>query len=89
MPQTIALRIRKFFNNPLLNRRQFQIEAFHEQDEDISKKKIQAQIAKKFNTDPQLIVIFGQRTVFGGCKTTGFGLIYSNMDSLKKFEPKH
>ena len=26
---------------------------------------------------------------FGGGKSTGFGLIYDNLDSAKKFEPKY
>eukprot|EP00958_Prasinococcus_capsulatus_P028452 scaffold6758_cov350-Prasinococcus_capsulatus_cf.AAC.3 len=39
--------------------------------------------------DPQNVVLFGFRTQFGGGKSTGFGLIYDNLDSLKKFEPKY
>lgn len=29
------------------------------------------------------------RTVFGGGRSTGFALIYDNLESAKKFEPKH
>ena len=39
--------------------------------------------------DPQCIVVFGFRTQFGGGKSTGFGLIYDNLDAVKKFEPKY
>lgn len=31
----------------------------------------------------------GFRTAFGGGKSTGFALIYDNMDAAKKFEPKY
>lgn len=39
--------------------------------------------------DPQTIVLFGFRTQFGGGKSTGFGLIYENVEILKKLEPRY
>lgn len=39
--------------------------------------------------DPQTIFVFGFRTQFGGGKSSGFGLIYDNLDSAKKYEPKY
>ena len=39
--------------------------------------------------DNACISLFGFRTQFGGGKSTGFGLIYDNVDAMKKFEPKH
>jgi hypothetical protein len=39
--------------------------------------------------DPNCIFVFKFRTHFGGGKSTGFGLIYDNLDSAKKFEPKY
>ena len=39
--------------------------------------------------DPKTVVLFGFRTAFGGGKSTGFGLIYDNMEALSKFEPKY
>ena len=39
--------------------------------------------------DPNSIFVFKFRTHFGGGKSTGFGLIYDNLDSAKKFEPKY
>lgn len=38
---------------------------------------------------PECIQLFGFRTIFGGGKSTGFGLIYDSVEALKKFEPKH
>ena len=37
----------------------------------------------------QLVFLFGFRIAFGGGKSTGFGLIYDDMDAAKQFEPKH
>lgn len=39
--------------------------------------------------DPQTIILFGFRTQFGGGKSTGFGLIYENVEVLKKLEPRY
>jgi hypothetical protein len=36
-----------------------------------------------------LIYLFGFRTAFGGGKSTGFCLIYDNLEAAKKYEPKH
>ena len=40
-------------------------------------------------SDNACVSLFGFRTQFGGGKSTGFGLIYDNVDAMKKFEPKH
>ena len=40
-------------------------------------------------SDNACVSLFGFRTQFGGGKSTGFGLIYDNIDAMKKFEPKH
>jgi ribosomal protein S24E len=39
--------------------------------------------------DPNTIFVFKFRTHFGGGKSTGFGLIYDNLEAAKKFEPKY
>jgi ribosomal protein S24E len=39
--------------------------------------------------DPNCIFVFKFRTHFGGGKSTGFGLIYDNLESAKKYEPKY
>ncbi|KAF9090355.1 ribosomal 40S subunit protein S24B, partial [Mortierella sp. AM989] len=37
----------------------------------------------------EVVFCFGFRTAFGGGKSTGFALIYDNLESAKKFEPKY
>jgi small subunit ribosomal protein S24e len=39
--------------------------------------------------DKSLIILFGFRTKFGGGRSSGFALIYENVESAKKFEPKY
>merc|ERR1712080_769178 len=53
----------------------------------VSKADLSEQLAGKFRTDAQNVVLFGFKTKFGGGRSTGFCLVYDNLDSLKKFEP--
>ncbi len=39
--------------------------------------------------DETTIFVFGFKPIFGGGRTTGFGLIYDNAVSAKRFEPKY
>ena len=39
--------------------------------------------------DLNTIFVFGMKTQFGGGKSTGFGLIYDNLEAAKSFEPKY
>lgn len=41
-----------------------------------------------YKADPQAVVVFGNKTAFGGGKSTCFALIYDNVDAVKSFEPK-
>jgi len=41
-----------------------------------------------YKTDKERVVTFGFRTQFGGGRSTGFGLIYDDEASQKKFEPR-
>ena len=51
---------------------------------------LKEKLAKMYEVkDPNCIFVFKFRTHFGGGKSTGFGLIYDNLDSAKKFEPKY
>lgn len=62
----------------------------HPNRANVSKADIQAQIAKFRDVrDPTTIFLFGFRSAFGGGKSTGFGLIYDNIDEAQKFEPAH
>jgi len=46
-------------------------------------------VAKLHKTDPKNVVLFGFSSTYGGGRSTGFGLIYDDEASLKKFEPKY
>ena len=51
---------------------------------------LREKLAKMYDvSDNACVSLFGFRTQFGGGKSTGFGLIYDNIDAMKKFEPKH
>ena len=55
---------------------------------------LQAELCEKLTKmydvkDPNCVFVFGMRTQFGGGKSSGFGLIYDNVDAAKKFEPKY
>lgn len=39
--------------------------------------------------DPSRIFVYGFRIQYGGGKSTGFGLIYDDLESAKKFEPQY
>ncbi|CAO3590395.1 unnamed protein product [Absidia cylindrospora] len=42
-----------------------------------------------YKTNKDVVSVFGFKTHFGGGRTTGFGLVYDNVEALKKFEPKY
>lgn len=42
---------------------------------------------RRYKTTPDVIFVFGLTTLFGGGKTTGFGMIYDSLDYAKKSEP--
>ena len=51
---------------------------------------LREKLAKMYDiADATQVSLFGFRTAFGGGKSTGFGLIYDDLDAMKKFEPKH
>jgi len=55
----------------------------------VSRKQLKEKLAKKFKVpDANSIILFGFKTHFGGGQSTGFGLIYDSLDSVKKFEKK-
>lgn len=89
MTKGITIQTKKIMKNQLLDRTQFVIDVYHEDLAVCSKKDLQKQISKKFNAPEEQVVIFGLRTKFGGNKSSAFGLVYGNKDSLRKFEPKH
>ena len=86
---SVTIRLRKVMRNPLLGRRQAVVECIHPNKANVSKKDAAAKIAKMMKvSDLQTIFMFGFRTGFGGGKSKGFVLIYDNVETAKKFEPK-
>lgn len=85
----VQLRIRKYINNQLLDRKQFVLDLKHSGEKAPTLDEIKTEISKTMKADKNLVVVFGLHTIFGGGCTTGFGFIYNSQDSLQKFEPKH
>jgi len=54
----------------------------------VPKTEVREKLAKMYKTTSDVVFCFGFRTNFGGGRTTGFALIYDNLDFAKKFEPK-
>merc|ERR1712216_514085 len=85
-----TLRTRKFMTNRLLARRQFILDVLHPGRANVPKSELREKLAKMYDvSDNACVSLFGFRTQFGRGKSTGFGLIYDNIDAMKKFEPKH
>merc|ERR1719231_1553146 len=85
-----TIRTRKFKQNPLLGRKQFVLDIIHPSLANVSKKDLATKLAQMYKVhDHQCIQLFGFKTQFGGGRSTGFGLIYENLDKMKKFEPKY
>ncbi|CAG7847104.1 40S ribosomal protein S24-A AltName: Full=RP50 [Serendipita indica DSM 11827] len=85
----VTIRTRKFLSNRLLQRRQFVIEVLHPGRANVSKDELAERLAKTYQTDKARVVTYGFRTIFGGGRSTGFGLIYDNEEVQRKFEPKY
>uniref|UniRef100_A0A0E0C7D9 40S ribosomal protein S24 n=1 Tax=Oryza meridionalis TaxID=40149 RepID=A0A0E0C7D9_9ORYZ len=86
----VTLRTRKFMTNRLLSRKQFVLEVIHPGRPNVSKAELKEKLARLYEVkDANCIFVFKFRTHFGGGKSTGFGLIYDNLDAAKKYEPKY
>ncbi|KAF8978097.1 ribosomal 40S subunit protein S24B [Entomortierella lignicola] len=86
---TATIRTRKFLTNRLLARKQMVVDIIHPARANISKDELRDKLAKMYKVDKEVVFCFGFRTQFGGGKSTGFALIYDNLESAKKFEPKY
>mmetsp|Transcript_22615 Transcript_22615/g.38749 ORF Transcript_22615/g.38749 Transcript_22615/m.38749 type:complete len:137 (-) Transcript_22615:66-476(-) len=89
MSDSVVVKTRKFMRNPLLSRRQMIVDIIHPGRANVARSELQEVVGGMHKTDSKLVVLFGFRTKFGGGKSTGFCVIYDNMDALMKFEPKH
>ncbi|EPY19109.1 small subunit ribosomal protein S24e [Strigomonas culicis] len=87
----VSVRTSQFKVNKLLNRRQFIVEVNHPNwCGTVPTAAIRKKIASLYKVpDEQQISVFGFKTKFGGGKTTGFGLIYDDLASLKRIEPNY
>lgn len=55
----------------------------------LSRSELGERLAQLYKTEAQRVVVFGLRAKFGGGSSQGFGLIYDDEESQKKFEPKY
>lgn len=88
MSEKFILYARKMINNPLLKRRQLQVELIHADQGSVSKTAIKAKLATMFKTKEECISVFGLKAKFGGGRSTGFALIYDSLDARKKCDQK-
>merc|ERR1711907_496442 len=83
---------RKIINNPLLKRKQIQVELVHPETNGVSKTEIKDKLANMFKdkgaAEPERIAVFGLHAKFGGGRSTGFALIYDSVDDRKKYDQK-
>ena len=88
MADRFVLYTRKVLNNPLLGRKQLQIEIVHPDSGNISKTALKERLADMFKSKTEQIAIFGLSSKFGGGRSTGFALMYNSMDDRKKYDSK-
>lgn len=89
MSDAVTIRTRKFLRNPLLNRSQFVIDVIHPAQGNVSKDEVRERLAKSYKVEKDQVSVFHFKYNYGGGRSTGFGLIYDSVDSLKKFEPRY
>lgn len=88
MSDKFVLYARKQLNNPLMCRRQVQVEMIHPESGSISKTQIKDKLATMFKAKTECISVFGLHSKFGGGRSTGFAFIYYNLDDRKKYDQK-
>ena len=88
MSEKFILYARKTLKNPLLGRKQLQVEMIHPDSANISKAGIKAKLASMFKTKEEAITVFGCHGKFGGGRSTGFAFIYDNLDAKKKYDSR-
>jgi len=84
-----TIRTRKWMTNPLLNRKQMIVDVYHGTRPNVPKAELATKLATIYKVkDPKTIFLFGFRTKFGGGKSSGFCLVYDDLASAQRFEPK-
>lgn len=85
-----TLRVRKLRTNPLLRRRQMQLEILHLGRANVPKSEIQSRIITMFKVkDPRCVFVSGLKTFFGGGRSQGCVCVYDDFSSAQKFERKY
>ena len=86
-----SIRTQGFKVNKLLNRKQFVIEMTHPNwCGTVPTKLVRKKVAQLYKiADENTISLFGFKTKFGGGRTHGFGLIYDDLASFKRYEPNY
>ncbi|CAD6579496.1 MAG: hypothetical protein TREMPRED_002507 [Tremellales sp. Tagirdzhanova-0007] len=85
----VTLRTSKFITNRLLKRKQFVLTVLHPTRPNLSRAELGGKLATLYKTDKERVVVFGLKTKFGGGSSQGFGLVYDDEESQKKFEPRY
>eukprot|EP00768_Dysnectes_brevis_P003229 gnl/Dysnectes_brevis/231_a262_8242.p1 GENE.gnl/Dysnectes_brevis/231_a262_8242~~gnl/Dysnectes_brevis/231_a262_8242.p1 ORF type:complete len:133 (+),score=46.91 gnl/Dysnectes_brevis/231_a262_8242:485-883(+) len=90
MSEKCVIKTRKFIANPLLRRKQFVVDVIHGSRPSVPKAELREKLAKRMRVkDAQTIILFGFKIAYGGGRSTGYCLIYDNMEILKKIEPSY
>lgn len=85
----VTIRTSKFITNRLLNRKQFVLTVLHPTRPNLSRSELGEKLAALYKTDKARVSVFGLKTKFGGGVSQGFGLVYDDEESQRKFEPRH
>lgn len=72
-----------------MNRKQFVVTVLHPTRANVSRDELSEKLAALYKSDKARVAVFGLKTKFGGGSSQGFGLIYDDEESQKKFEPKY
>ena len=65
------------------------VDIIHPGKPTVSRKAVRERLAKFYKTTPDVVICFGFKTQFGGGKTSGFALVYDNLEICKKIEPTY
>ena len=60
----------------------------HPELPNVPKTEVRKKLAEKNKTKEECVVVYGLKTKFGGGKSTGFALIYTDLDSRKKYDSR-
>tara|TARA_B110000285_G_C14918364_1_gene511340 strand:- start:389 stop:793 length:405 start_codon:yes stop_codon:yes gene_type:complete len=88
MSGKFVLYTRKMIRNPLLGRKQMAVEIVHPDEANVSKAAIREKLATIFKTKAEAISVFGLHSKFGGGRSSGFALVYDNLDVRKQYDQK-